>query len=106
MAQARSRNIVVVGSGPAGVFAAIEAKRTDPTAQVVLLSDEGCEPYEKPPLSKGVLTGKVLPEHALIAGPGGAAKHDVVLERTALVTAIDRAAGAVVTAGGRRYPYD
>jgi NADPH-dependent 2,4-dienoyl-CoA reductase/sulfur reductase-like enzyme len=106
MAQAHSRNIVVVGGGPAGVFAAIEAKRTDPTAQVLLLSDEACEPYEKPPLSKAVLTGKALPEHALIAGPGGAAKHDVVLERTALVTAIDRASRAVVTAGGRRYPYD
>jgi 3-phenylpropionate/trans-cinnamate dioxygenase ferredoxin reductase component len=106
MAQARSRNIVVVGGGPAGVFAAIEAKRTDPAAQVLLLSDEACEPYEKPPLSKAVLTGKALPEHALIAGPGGTAKHNVVLERTALVTAIDRAARAVVTAGGRRYPYD
>lgn len=106
MAQAHSRNIVVVGGGPAGMFAAIEAKRTDPTAQVVLLSDEACEPYEKPPLSKAVLTGKALPEHALIAGPGGAAKHSVVLERTAVVTAIDRASRAVVTAGGRRYPYD
>jgi 3-phenylpropionate/trans-cinnamate dioxygenase ferredoxin reductase component len=106
MAQTRSRNIVVVGGGPAGVFAAIKAKRADPAAQVLLLSDEACEPYEKPPLSKAVLTGKALPEHALIAGPGGAAKHNVVLERTALVTAIDRAAGEIVTTGGRRYPYD
>ncbi len=106
MAEPRSRNIVVVGGGPAGVFAAIEAKRTDPAAQVVLLSDEACEPYEKPPLSKAVLTGKALPEHALIAGPGGTAKHNVVLECTAAVTAIDRAARAVVTAGGRRYAYD
>ncbi len=106
MTQARSRNIVVIGGGPAGVFAAIEAKRTDPAARVLLLSDEACEPYEKPPLSKAVLTGKALPEHALIAGPGGTAKHNIVLERTASATAIDRAAREVVTAGGRRYPYD
>ena len=106
MTEARSRNIVVVGGGPAGVFAAIEAKRTDPAANVLLLSDEACEPYEKPPLSKAVLTGKALPEHALIAGPGGAAKHNVVLECTASVSAIDRTARAVVTAAGRRYPYD
>jgi 3-phenylpropionate/trans-cinnamate dioxygenase ferredoxin reductase subunit len=106
MAEARSRNIVVVGGGPAGVFAAIEAKRTDPAAHVLLLSDEACEPYEKPPLSKAVLTGKALPEHALIAGPGGAAKHNVVLECTAAVTAIDRAARELVTARGRRFPYD
>ena len=88
MAEPRSRNIVVVGGGPAGVFAAIEAKRTDPAAHVVLLSDEACEPYEKPPLSKAVLTGKALPEHALIAGPGGTAKHNVVLEHAAMVTAM------------------
>jgi len=106
MAEPRSRNIVVIGGGPAGVFAAIEAKRTDPAAQIVLLSDEACEPYEKPPLSKAVLTGKALPEHALIAGPGGTAKHNVVLECTAAVTAIDRAAREVVTADGRRFAYD
>jgi len=104
--QSRNRNIVVIGGGPAGVFAAIEAKRTDPAARVVLLTDEACEPYEKPPLSKAVLTGKALPEHAPIAGRGGIAAHDVVLEQRATCTAIDRSAREAVTASGRRYPYD
>jgi NADPH-dependent 2,4-dienoyl-CoA reductase/sulfur reductase-like enzyme len=100
------KNIVVIGGGPAGVFAAIAAKRAAPAAHVVLLTDEACEPYEKPPLSKAVLTGKALPEHALIAGAKGTAAHNVVLERTALVIAIDRAAGEVVTADGLRCRYD
>src|SRR5262249_59968890 len=69
-------------------------------------TEEACEPYEKPPLSKAVLMGKALPEHALIAGKDGAAAHKVVLELLARCTAIDRAARAVVTASGRRYPYD
>lgn len=96
----------MVGAGPAGVFAAIEAKRTDPAAQVVLLSDEACEPYEKPPLSKAVLTGKALPEQAPIAAPKGVATYDVVLECGVRVAAIDRGAGAAVAADGRRYRYD
>jgi 3-phenylpropionate/trans-cinnamate dioxygenase ferredoxin reductase component len=100
------RRIVVIGGGPAGVFAAIEAKRTAPAADVLLLTDERSEPYEKPPLSKAVLTGKALPEHALIAGRGGTAAHNVVLEQAALCTAIDRAAAVVMTASGRRYRYD
>ena len=106
MSETRARNIVVVGGGPAGVYAALEAKHTDPSAEVVLLTDEQCEPYEKPPLSKGVLTGKALPEDAPIAGRGGAAAHKVVVEFLAVCTAIDRAARKVVTASGREYPYD
>ena len=105
MPETRARNIVVVGGGPAGVFAALEAKRSDPSAEVVLLTEERCEPYEKPPLSKGVLTGKALPEDALIAGRDGAAAHKVVVEFLALCTAIDRAGRSVVTASGRKYPY-
>jgi 3-phenylpropionate/trans-cinnamate dioxygenase ferredoxin reductase component len=107
MAEGQSgKRIVVVGGGPAGVFAAIEAKRTDPAAHALLLTDEACEPYEKPPLSKAVLIGKALPEHALIAGAGGVAAQNVVLERTAVVTAIDRAAKQVTTADRRSFPYD
>jgi 3-phenylpropionate/trans-cinnamate dioxygenase ferredoxin reductase component len=106
MSSQDAKKIVVIGGGPAGVFAAIEAKRADPAASVLLLTDEACEPYEKPPLSKAVLTGKALPEHALIAGPKGTAAHNVVLESTAVVTAIDRAARQVLAADGRRYPYD
>jgi 3-phenylpropionate/trans-cinnamate dioxygenase ferredoxin reductase subunit len=107
MAEGQSgKRIVVVGGGPAGVLAAVEAKRTYPAAHVLLLTDEACEPYEKPPLSKAVLTGKALPEHALIAGAGGVGAQNVVLERTAVVTSVDRAAREVTAADGRRYPYD
>ena len=41
------------------------AKQQDAAAEVVLLNDEHHEPYEKPPLSKAVLTGKLdAPRHA------------------------------------------
>src|SRR5216683_7780249 len=100
-----SRNIVVVGGGPAGVFAAIEAKRRDPQAAVTLISEEPCEPYERPPLSKAVLLGKAVAADAPIAGPKGMAGHGVALVLDTRCTAIDRAAGEVVTASGRRFPY-
>jgi NADPH-dependent 2,4-dienoyl-CoA reductase/sulfur reductase-like enzyme len=101
-----ARRIVVIGAGPAGVFAAIEAKRRDPQAEVTLLSDEPCEPYERPPLSKAVLLGKALAADAPIAGPKGVGGHGVALELATRCTAIDRAAQEVVIEAGRRLPYD
>jgi NADPH-dependent 2,4-dienoyl-CoA reductase/sulfur reductase-like enzyme len=100
------RNIVVIGGGPAGVFAAIGAKKQDPAAVVTLLTEEACEPYEKPPLSKAVLLGKAAPHDAPIAGPQGLAGHGVTLELNAICTAIDCTAHEVAIDGGKRLPYD
>ena len=101
-----ARNIVVIGGGPAGALAALGAKRQDPGATVTLLTEEACEPYEKPPLSKAVLLGKAAPHDAPIGGPQGLAGQGVRLELGAACAAIDRPAREVVTAGGRRFPYD
>jgi 3-phenylpropionate/trans-cinnamate dioxygenase ferredoxin reductase subunit len=101
-----SRNIVVIGGGPAGVFAAIEAKRRDPQAAVTLISEEPCEPYERPPLSKAVLLGRATAADAPIAGPKGLAGHGVSLECASRCSAIDRAAQEIVTASSRRLAYD
>jgi 3-phenylpropionate/trans-cinnamate dioxygenase ferredoxin reductase component len=100
-----ARTILVIGGGPAGTFAAIAAKKQDPAATVVLLTEEPCEPYEKPPLSKAVLTGVQMPDDARIAGPHGVTHHAVVLEVHAHCAAIDRAGHAVVLADGRRLAY-
>jgi NADPH-dependent 2,4-dienoyl-CoA reductase/sulfur reductase-like enzyme len=101
-----ARRIVVVGGGPAGAAAALAAKQQDSAAEVVLISDERQEPYEKPPLSKAVLTGKALPEDAPIAGPKGVAAHGVRLALGSAVKAIDRGARTVVTEAGVRIGYE
>ena len=97
---------MIVGGGPAGVGAAIAARQQDAAADVVMLTDEGCEPYEKPPLSKAVLTGKATPQDAPIAGPKGLAGFGITLTCRARVREIDRAARDVVTEAGERIAYD
>src|SRR5437660_396648 len=106
MAEAKSRRIVVIGGGPAGVFASIEAKRKDPAAEVMLLNDEHCEPYEKPPLSKAVLTGKAKAEDAPIAGPKGIAASGIMVRAGATAKAINREARALLTEAGEGIGYD
>jgi 3-phenylpropionate/trans-cinnamate dioxygenase ferredoxin reductase component len=94
------RQIVVIGGGPAAVAAAMAAKRIDAAASVTVVTDEACEPYEKPPLSKAVLLGKAKPEDAPIAGPGGLQQHGVTVQFDCRCTAIDRARQAVLTTKG------
>lgn len=100
-----AQNIIVIGGGPAATFAAIEARKRDGSANVTLVTEEACEPYEKPPLSKAVLLDKANPEDAPIAGPGGLAAHGVTVTLGTRCTSIDRAARQVVTTGGA-LPYD
>ena len=101
-----ARKIVIVGCGPAAVGAAMAARNQDKSAEVLMLSDEDCEPYEKPPLSKAVLTGKAMPQDAPIAGPAGVAGKGITLKPNARVKEIDRGAKAIVTDAGERIPYD
>jgi 3-phenylpropionate/trans-cinnamate dioxygenase ferredoxin reductase component len=100
------RQIVIVGGGPAGVGAALAARAQDAAAEILLISDEDFEPYEKPPLSKAVLTGKAKVQDAPIAGPGGVAAQRIVLKGRTRVTEIDRAARVAVTDAGERIAYD
>jgi 3-phenylpropionate/trans-cinnamate dioxygenase ferredoxin reductase subunit len=100
------RKIVVVGGGPAGVAAALAAKQQDAGAEVILVNDVHHEPYEKPPLSKAVLTGKAQAHDAPIAGAKGVVGGGVVLKGNTRITAIDRGARALVTGDGERIGYD
>jgi NADPH-dependent 2,4-dienoyl-CoA reductase/sulfur reductase-like enzyme len=101
-----ARNIVVIGCGPAGVWAAIAAKKQDPGAAVTLLSDEHGEPYEKPPLSKGVLTGKAQARDALIAGAKGIASHGVTIRNHSRCVALDRLNRTLALQDGATLAYD
>jgi 3-phenylpropionate/trans-cinnamate dioxygenase ferredoxin reductase component len=100
-----SRRIVIVGGGPAGVGAALGARAQDATAEIILINDESVEPYEKPPLSKAVLTGKAMPQDAPIAGPKGVAGANITL-KSARVKDVDAVGRAAITESGERIPYD
>jgi 3-phenylpropionate/trans-cinnamate dioxygenase ferredoxin reductase subunit len=97
---------VVVGGGLAGAKA-VETLRAEGFAgPVTLISTETDRPYERPPLSKGLLLGTDDPDSPFVHEPGWYAAHDVDLRLGTTVTRIDRSARVVRTDRGDEVPYE
>ncbi|GAB3243917.1 NAD(P)/FAD-dependent oxidoreductase [Nocardioides dilutus] len=97
--------IVIVGAGLAGASAAEELRSQGHDGEIVLVGAEQHPPYERPPLSKGLLLGEAEPDSALVYPHEWYAEHDVELLTGSAVTELDLDTGHVVL-GERRLPYD
>jgi 3-phenylpropionate/trans-cinnamate dioxygenase ferredoxin reductase component len=73
----------------------------DEEGEILLLTDEGDAPYDRPPLSKELLTGDVNEEGVLRA----TASVGVDVRTGVKVRRVDLDARQVVDDGGTRYPY-
>ncbi|WP_435154264.1 NAD(P)/FAD-dependent oxidoreductase [Amycolatopsis sacchari] len=100
-----SSTYVIIGAGLAGAKAAEALRDKGFDGRVVLLGDEHHRPYERPPLSKGILTGKAERESAFVHPESWYSDHDVDLRLGTRVTAVDRSAREAVLADGSRVGY-
>jgi 3-phenylpropionate/trans-cinnamate dioxygenase ferredoxin reductase subunit len=97
-------DVLVVGAGHAGVqVAASLASSFD--GSIGLLSAESCEPYERPPLTKGFLAGEITESELLLRPPTYWQNSGVALLLEQQVTTVDAEAHVVVTARGDRFSY-
>ena len=76
-------SIVVVGGGLAAANAVEELREQGYDGRIALLGAEPHLPYERPPLSKGLLLGNDEPESAFVHDAGWYAEHDVDLRPAA-----------------------
>ncbi|WP_374983257.1 NAD(P)/FAD-dependent oxidoreductase [Streptomyces fradiae] len=97
---------VIVGAGLAGAKAAETLRAEGFSGRVILVGDERERPYERPPLSKGYLTGKDGRDSAFVHEPGWYARHDVELHLGQPVTAVDRDGRTVRLGDGTVLGYD
>lgn len=56
-----SETHIIIGAGQAGAWAAVGMRQAGFAGRIILLGDEPHEPYERPPLSKAVLTADTEP---------------------------------------------
>ncbi|MEV1175151.1 FAD-dependent oxidoreductase [Nonomuraea sp. NPDC049784] len=101
--RARVDRIVIVGASLAGLRAAATLRREGYTGSLTLISAEPHEPYDRPPLSKQVLTGQVAAEDTALPRRIEVEAEWLLGQRA---TRLDLAAQQVLLADGRKVDFD
>lgn len=64
-----ARDLVIVGASHAGVQLAASARESGFQEPIILVGDEAHSPYQRPPLSKGLLSGKTNVDQLQLRSP-------------------------------------
>ncbi len=98
--------IVIVGTGQAGGWASQTLRKEGHTGKIVLIGDEPHMPYERPPLSKAVLSGDASAESTYLVKPEAFDQLALDWLPGVRVTAIARANKQVRLSKGEPVAYD
>jgi NADPH-dependent 2,4-dienoyl-CoA reductase/sulfur reductase-like enzyme len=98
--------VVIVGASAAGLTAAETLRREGFTAEITLVGDELHLPYDRPPLSKQVLSGVWEPAKVSLRKDGDYADAGIGLRLGATAVGLDTSARVVELADGYRVGYD
>ncbi|GGX47522.1 NAD(P)/FAD-dependent oxidoreductase [Streptomyces noursei] len=98
--------IVIVGASAAGLTAAETLRRRGWDGTLTLIGEESRPPYDRPPLSKQVLTGAWGPERAALRSPPDLARLRADLRLGQRAVALDVPGRRVRLAGGASIGFD
>ena len=74
------RQFVLIGGGQTSASAARTLRRRGFDGSIIIVGDEPHHPYQRPPLSKEYLQGRVAMEEIWAAAPEWYSQNDVQLE--------------------------
>jgi 3-phenylpropionate/trans-cinnamate dioxygenase ferredoxin reductase component len=97
--------IVIIGAGQAGARTAAALREAGYSGPVELVGDEAELPYERPPLSKGILTGHMLSSDLQVLPSSYYVEKDITLRLGQYVTELDAVRHRVTLASGTSLPY-
>jgi 3-phenylpropionate/trans-cinnamate dioxygenase ferredoxin reductase subunit len=101
-----TERVVIVGAGHAGFQLAASLRQGGFDGAIVLLGDEPVLPYQRPPLSKDYLSGKIGLDLLLMRPEAFYRDHRIDYLPSARAVEIDRAARQLCLASGERLGYD
>lgn len=97
--------IVIIGAGQAGLSAAGKLRQLGFAGSITLLGKEGVAPYQRPPLSKAYLLGKMDEERLALRGANFFEANAIDAHFDLPALAVDARAREVLTSGPR-FAYD
>ncbi|MDO9599040.1 MAG: FAD-dependent oxidoreductase [Azoarcus sp.] len=97
---------MVVGGGHAAGELAVSLRQEGYTGRILIVGAESHLPYQRPPLSKAFLSGKVAQEGLAIRPAVSYEKAAIDLSLSTKIVRIDRAGSFAVSANGEEIPYD
>lgn len=100
------RDVVIVGAGHAGAELACVLRKRGFAGSILLTSDEPVAPYERPPLSKAYLLGKIKIERLLIREQPFWEVQNIELVLGCSVTTVDAGGSTLRLSDGRVVSYD
>lgn len=99
-------SIVIIGAGQAGVTAAVTLRERGWEGEIHLIGEESAAPYQRPPLSKGYLSGADSSDDLLLRA-GHLFERDQIQLRTGVsVRRVDRESRTVELSDGEVLAYD
>ena len=101
-----SKKIVIAGAGHAAGQVAATLRQQNFEGQIVLVGDESYLPYQRPPLSKGFLAGKMSAERLHLKADNFYDDHHIEVQLQTTVTAIDRHNKTLKIEDGEDIAYD
>ncbi|MFJ5105037.1 NAD(P)/FAD-dependent oxidoreductase [Streptomyces sp. NPDC088554] len=100
------RAVLIVGASAAGLAAAETLRREGYEGTITLVGDEDRAPYDRPPLSKQILSAQWEPDRLPLRRPADLAALRLDLRLGAAATGLELAGRTVELADGARLPYD
>jgi 3-phenylpropionate/trans-cinnamate dioxygenase ferredoxin reductase component len=99
-------HVVVVGASLAGLRTAQSLRSLGYEGRLTVVGEESHVPYDRPPLSKQVLSGEWQPEQAALAGDDELSKLGADLRLGVRATDLDIAGRTIGLHGGERLGFD
>jgi len=96
---------IIVGGGLAGASAIEGIRERDPSGSIALFGRESRLPYDRPPLSKGLWSGKATLDGLPVHDEGFYKGHGVHLFLSCEIASIDPAQQLITDKGGNHHAY-